>query len=249
MANVFTLSLSDGQQYHYQVVHSKRAKYIRIKLSQQGDLSVTLPSFTKINLAHEFIRSKRIWIEKNLSKVTVKEANVLPQALDLRLLDESWTVVYTETQEDLASFSSSKMDLKLKEKSEYVIEVQGSVKQVNDSKFVAKKLNQWCRKKSQTIFNTMLQELAELHGFHYQRLSIRAQKTRWGSCSHLKNINLNCKLLFMPEDVVKYVMIHELCHTIEMNHSSRFWALVEECDPQYKNHKIQLKNLGSTVNI
>ena len=93
----------------------------------------------------------------------------------------------------------------------------------------------------------MLQELAELHGFHYQRLSIRAQKTRWGSCSHQKNINLNCKLLFMPEEVVKYVMIHELCHTIEMNHSSRFWALVNDCDPSYKKHKQQLKDLSREV--
>ena len=98
MANVFTLNLSDGQQYPYQVVHSKRAKYIRIKLSQQGALSVTLPAFSKVNLAHEFVQSKRSWIEKNLLKVTIKESNVLPETLILRLLDESWTVVYKEIE-------------------------------------------------------------------------------------------------------------------------------------------------------
>ena len=107
MANVFNLSLSDGQQYPYQIVHSKRAKYIRIKLSQQGDLSVTLPAFTKVDLAHDFIRSKKIWIEKNLLKVTVQATNVLPQTLNLRLIEESWTVLYTETQEFF------KTDLKL----------------------------------------------------------------------------------------------------------------------------------------
>jgi len=243
MADVFTLNLSNKQQYPYQVVHSKRAKYIRIKLSQQGDLSVTLPAFTKISLAHEFIFSKRIWIEKNLSKVTVQAKNVLPEALHLRLLEETWTVLYTEVH---GSFIT---DMKVKEQQNHIIEVRGNAKQINDSVLVAKRLNQWCKKKAQKIFNTMLQELAELHGFHYQRLSIRAQKTRWGSCSHQKNINLNCKLLFMPEEVVKYVIIHELCHTIEMNHSSRFWTLVEECDPQYKSHKNQLKNLGKTVVI
>ena len=241
MTNVFNLSLSDGQQYPYQIVHSKRAKYIRIKLSQQGNLSVTLPVFTKVDLAHEFIRSKKIWIEKNLLKVTVQAINVLPQTLNLRLIEESWTVLYAETQE------FSKTDLKLKEQPGCTLELKGSSGNLSNSTIVAKNLNQWCRKKAQKIFNKMLQEVAELHGFHYQRLSIRAQKTRWGSCSHQKNINLNCKLLFMPEEVVKYVMIHELCHTIEMNHSSRFWSLVEECDPQYQSHKRELKSLGKEI--
>lgn len=241
MANVFNLSLSDGQQYPYQIVHSKRAKYIRIKLSQQGDLSVTLPTFTKIDLAHDFIRSKKTWIEKNLLKVTVQATNVLPQTLNLRLIEESWNVLYTEIQE------FSKTDLKLKEQPEYTLELKGSSGNLSNSIIVSKNLNQWCRKKAQKVFNTMLQEVAELHGFHYQRLSIRAQKTRWGSCSHQKNINLNCKLLFMPEEVVKYVMIHELCHTIEMNHSSRFWGLVEDCDPHYQSHKRELKSLGKEI--
>ncbi|MEH6456285.1 MAG: SprT family zinc-dependent metalloprotease [Cocleimonas sp.] len=248
MADVFTLNLSNGLQYSYQIVHSKRAKYIRIKLSQQGDLSVTLPAFTKLNLAHEFIHSKRVWIEKNLSKVTAQATNTFPEFLDLKLLEESWKVVYSEKQ-DMGTQISSVTDLKLKQQFDQTIEIQGNPKQLNDSALVSKRLNQWCRKKAQKIFNVMLQDLAELHGFHYQRLSIRAQKTRWGSCSHQKNINLNCKLLFMPEEVVKYVMIHELCHTIEMNHSSRFWALVEECDPQYRAHKKQLKILGKEIAI
>ena len=93
----------------------------------------------------------------------------------------------------------------------------------------------------------MLEQLAEEHGFHYNGLSIRAQKTRWGSCSSKKNINLNCKLLFMPVEVVNCVMIHELCHTIEMNHSSRFWDLVADCDPNYKENRKSLKLLGKEL--
>ena len=80
MAKVFAISLSDGKQYPYQIVHSKRAKYIRIKLSRHGDLSVTLPAFTKVDMAHDFIQSKITWIEKNLLKVTVQATNVLPQS-------------------------------------------------------------------------------------------------------------------------------------------------------------------------
>lgn len=241
MAEANNLLLSNGTEYPYQVVHSKRAKYIRIKLSQRGDLSVTLPAFTKPILAHDFLLSKREWIEKNLLNVSVQLEEGLPEILDLKLLQELWTVVYLESNESLLSFP------KIVERKELILQVQGSHLQLNDPIVVTKALNNWCKKKSKKIFNLMVQELAELHGFHYQRLSIRAQKTRWGSCSYQKNINLNCKLLFMPAEVVRYVIIHELCHTIEMNHSSRFWSLVEDCDPQYKAHRRQLKNLGKEI--
>lgn len=242
MAEAFSLLLSNGTFYPYQIIPSKRAKYIRIKLSQRGDLSVTLPSYTKLDLAHDFIHSKREWIEKNLLKVSFQE-DKLPETLDLKLLNEVWTIFYTKDEE------SSDSKLRLKEREEYILELKGTEKNLADSALVVNLLNQWCRKKSKTIFNKMLQELAEIHGFHYQRLSIRSQKTRWGSCSHKKNINLNCKLLFMPEEVVRYVMIHELCHTIEMNHSSRFWSLVEECDPEYKKNRSDLKVIGRSISI
>ncbi|MGK0270206.1 MAG: putative metal-dependent hydrolase [Cocleimonas sp.] len=245
MSDVFLLNLSNGQQHPYQITHSKRAKFIRIKLSQQGKLSVTLPSFSKHQLAHEFLQSKLAWIEKNLQKINYQEATLPPKILDLRLLDEYWNVEYKEIDSSI----SSSINLGLVEHADRNIELLGNNHQLNDSTIIAKLLNNWCRKKAKITFNAMLQELAELHGFHYQRLSIRAQKTRWGSCTYQKNINLNCKLLFMPEAVVRYVMIHELCHTIEMNHSSKFWALVKECDPNYKDHKQQLKILGREIVI
>lgn len=238
MLDNFSLELSNGTQYPYQIVTSNRAKYIRIKLSRQGNLRVTLPSYTKIKHAHDFVSSKRLWIEKNLVNITEEPIQSLPEKLDLLLLDEVWTIDYKQI---------SSHSLSLKESKDFSLSLNGDTKQINDSILVVKLLNQWCRRKAKNIFNQMLQEQAEIHGFHYQRLSIRSQKTRWGSCSHQKNINLNCKLLFMPEEVVKYVMIHELCHTIEMNHSSRFWALVEECDPVYKSHRKQLKSLGKAI--
>ena len=82
MTEVYTLHLLSGLEYPYKIVHSKRAKYIRIKLSQQGDLSVTLPAFTSVRSAHEFIESKVGWIEKNLVKVNTQEQKTLPCRID-----------------------------------------------------------------------------------------------------------------------------------------------------------------------
>jgi predicted metal-dependent hydrolase len=68
-------------------------------------------------------------------------------------------------------------------------------------------------------------------------LSIRSQKTRWGSCSIRGNISLNDQLLFMPAKTVEYLMIHELCHTRHLNHSTAFWSLVEHHCADYRNHE------------
>jgi predicted metal-dependent hydrolase len=64
--------------------------------------------------------------------------------------------------------------------------------------------------------------------------SIRGQKTRWGSCSSRQTISVNCKLLFLPSELVRYVLIHELCHTVHLNHSAAFWALVAQKEPDYQ---------------
>lgn len=75
-------------------------------------------------------------------------------------------------------------------------------------------------------------------------VSIRNQRTRWGSCSSHGSIQLNYRLLFIPRDLAEYVVVHELCHRVHMNHSTAFWRLVETHIPDYKERKIKLRNLG-----
>lgn len=88
---------------------------------------------------------------------------------------------------------------------------------------------------------------AEKIGVDYGRVTIRNQKTRWGSCSAKGNLNFNCLLMLTPEDVQDYVVIHELCHRKEMNHSPKFWSEVAKIMPDYKNSKIWLKENGEDI--
>jgi len=231
MPEVFHLELSNGKTHAYQIKPSQRAKYIRIKLIHSGELSVTLPARTSQKQAHNFIKSKALWIEKHLSKLPKDKEKTIPSTLNLELLNELWQVRTEQLTDD-----NPELQVDTKNKTLYF---SGNELQI-DYFYIL--VADWLKKKSQATFINMLEATAEEFGFHFSKLSIRAQKTRWGSCSSSKNISLNCKLLFMPEKVVKYVMIHELCHTLQMNHSQKFWGLVEECDPHFKEHRKLLKN-------
>ena len=88
---------------------------------------------------------------------------------------------------------------------------------------------------------------AELIGVRYGRITIRAQRTRWGSCSSLGNLNFNCLTILCPERVRDYIVVHELCHLKHMDHSSAFWALVASYIPDYKECRRWLRTEGSIL--
>lgn len=90
----------------------------------------------------------------------------------------------------------------------------------------------------------LLKEFASFYGVSYKRVTIRNQRTRWGSCSSRGNLNFNCLLAAVPDRVVKYVVVHELCHLLEMNHSKAFWAQVSRTVPDYKTDVKWLKENG-----
>jgi len=91
------------------------------------------------------------------------------------------------------------------------------------------------------IVHARLQHFNQHYGYEFNRVAIRNQRTCWGSCTSLGNLNFSYKVLFLPPEVRDYIIVHELCHLCELNHSPRFWALVAEVVPDYHLHKQTLR--------
>ncbi len=101
-------------------------------------------------------------------------------------------------------------------------------------------LRRWIRRRAEDCLPPLLRQLGQRTGLEFNRVSIRSQKTRWGSCSARGNISLNDQLLFLPRPSVEYLMIHELCHLRHLNHSQAYWRLVAEHCPDYERHEKRL---------
>ena len=98
-------------------------------------------------------------------------------------------------------------------------------------------------RKALTVIPDRVRHFAPIVGVTYGRITIRNQRSRWGSCSGKGNLNFNCLLMLTPDHVVDYVVVHELCHRLEMNHSPAFWAQVERVLPDYQKSREWLKAL------
>lgn len=116
-----------------------------------------------------------------------------------------------------------------------------------DYSWKREQLEKWYRKEAAMVFTEKAQEYARILGVHFQDIRIKDQKSRWGSCSSKGNLNFNWHLLMAPEPVCDYVIIHELCHLIHMNHSKDFWKQVEDICPQYRQYKRWLRENGELL--
>lgn len=161
------------------------------------------------------------------------------------------------------SAKASKISLAVYSTGEFVVTAPKKVNEdlvelflLNNSNWIQKKLNLVSSRekvnhdsfkdskiKALNFVISRLEYFSSIYNFKYNRVTVRDQKTRWGSCSKNKNLSFNYKLLFIPRDLADYVIVHELCHLHEMNHSYKFWALVAKVVPDYLSKRKALKRL------
>lgn len=100
------------------------------------------------------------------------------------------------------------------------------------------------KQSTRALVETKLPHFNTQYGYTWKRISIRSQKTRWGSCSKKRNLNFNYKIALLPEHLADYIIVHELCHLGAFDHSKKFWSLVEKTIPDYKGRRNELKHKG-----
>jgi len=103
------------------------------------------------------------------------------------------------------------------------------------------------KEQARALITQRVHELNAMYGFSFNAIAIRNQKTCWGSCSSKRNLNFNYRLLFLQAHLVDYVIVHELCHLKEMNHSRAFWNLVAQALPDYRSRRAELRSLHTTL--
>lgn len=140
-------------------------------------------------------------------------------------------------------FKEKKAEKFIKEKSDWVISKKELVKQFKGNTICRYTKKDYLRHKDRAhkLVGIRVDYFDKLYNFNYQKITIRNQKTRWGSCSKKGNLSFNYKIIFLPPRYLDYIIYHELCHLKEFNHSLKFWHLVETVFPDYKAIKKALK--------
>lgn len=104
-----------------------------------------------------------------------------------------------------------------------------------------------CKARAKKLINERLRHFNQHYRFTFARVAVKDLRSRWGSCSAQKNLNFHYKLLFLPVELLDYVVVHELCHLVEMNHGHKFWGLVEKTIPDYKKRVFALRKIEKEI--
>lgn len=206
---------------------SHLARHVRLKLDSRGSISISLPTRTPLLIAKQLLNDSRANLRSMLADIKSKQ----PRYNEGDLIGKSHVLRF-EISEDYAHRIEAQ---------QVVISRPVLAEPAKLEAVIYKGVGKALRTQAKAYLPRRLQQLAQIHGFSYKKTRFGNAGTRWGSCSSEGTISLNTSLMQLPFELIDYVLIHELCHTKEMNHSSAFWQLVESCCPSYKQHRTQLK--------
>ncbi|ERN40333.1 putative metal-dependent hydrolase [Rubidibacter lacunae KORDI 51-2] len=217
----------------YTVRVSARARHARIRVSARDGLEVVVPQGFDIERLPELLARRHRWIERALANAAAQEQVYatqpdLPEVIALLAIGQQRSVRY---------FTAATPRIRLDESDSELI-VRGAT---NDLRACRELLQYWLSRQARSYLVPWLERVGQECELSCRNAAIRNQKTRWGSCSARGTISLNQQLLFLPAPLVHYVLVHELCHTVHLDHSHRFWQLVEAKLPDCARRRAELR--------
>lgn len=230
-----------GALFQHSVRISPKAKSVRLRVSVQKGLEVIVPREYEVTRIPDLLERKRHWIRSALDRADENrrffrspQVWQLPATVTLRAIGRTWCV--EPHPADLPWVAVQEVG--------DTLEIRGKVTDEISSRAA---LQRWLSRKAHQYLVPMLKEVSRKTGRPFGRAYVKHQRTRWASCSRHKSISLNAKLLFLDPDLVRYVMIHELCHTQEMHHSRRFWLIIQSACPNFRTLDIKLRDAWKMV--
>ena len=220
----------------YNVRRSDRARRTRIHVSAEG-VEVVVPRTVALREVEPFVEEKQPWIERTLRRIREAEAERPPARLE-----DGGEVPYLGERLALAVKVEPGRTRPHVARSGATLRVR-----VPDPGVVRDALERWYRREARREIEPRLDAAAARAGTPYTKLSIRSQKTRWASCSSSGAMSFNWRLLLAPEEILDYVVEHEVAHLTIHDHSGRFWALLGSRCPDYEEHERWLRRNGQTL--
>lgn len=218
----------------FTIKKSTRARYAKLKASVRDGLELVVPARFNQKAIPEILETNKVWIERQLAKINVQRKSIdsraLPDEIHLPPLRQHWKVRYVK---------SDNKKLQILERPNHEVVLLGNIENKNACKIL---LRTWVRQKADVYLPHRIEHLSEKTGLTFKKVTIRNQRSRWGSCTATKTINLNYKLIFLPLHLSDHIIIHELCHTVHMDHSTRFWRLVAKFDDAWKKHSHEARD-------
>lgn len=220
----------------YRLRVSPRARNVSLRVTIDRGLEVVVPEHFDPVLVPRLLDRMYDWIRRALARAEVnrrqREAEPpwrLPREISLPAIGERWEVIAKE---------STRASVSIHDAGRERLSIIGAL---HDERACRAALGRWLVRRARHDLVPQLDALSKELGLCYRRAQVRLQRSRWGSCSSKKAVSLNAKLLLLPPAAVRSVMIHELCHLAEMNHSARFWSLVARHDPDFHSHRKSLR--------
>ena len=220
-----------------EIVVKKRslAKTVSLKIAPDGRIQITMPPYVPLLAAKALIKTSRKQIRELVSQYREK-------------------LSYTENQQ-IGKSHNLLIQTTAKPSSVKIVGTQilaeineaESVESAKNQQLIRSKILVALRKEAKSYLPRRLSFLAEEHGFSFARSKITHSSSRWGSCSSSGTISLNIGMMNLPFELIDYVIIHELCHTRHMNHSTKFWDEVAKFDPHYKTRRNELKKYSPYI--
>lgn len=213
----------------YRVRRSARARRPSVSVCLHDGIVLTLPQRYDERRVPALLAEWRPWIVRQLRRFDGHRATLpadmtapLPATVRLPAVRGAWQVSYRD---------SGDAKLRVRERADRLLV---KTPDVNDAALSRAALRRWLTRKARAHLQTELDRLADQHALRYGRLTVRGQRTRWGSCSSTGTISLNYLLMFLAPDAARSVVLHELCHTRYMSHGPRFYGLLERLEPRYR---------------